>query len=60
MEVSEESLAYRVVCFIGEFEVDGAKKILIDSTPKNINFDKLISAKVERAANILCKVKYTY
>ena len=56
VEVSEESLAYRVVCFIGEFEVDGTKKIQIDTIPKNVNFDKVISAKVEKVANNLCKV----
>lgn len=54
--MSEESLAYRVVCFIGEFEVDGTKKIQIDTIPKNVNFDKVISAKVEKVANNLCKV----
>jgi hypothetical protein len=57
VEVSAESLAYRVVCFIEEFEIDGAHKIQIDSLPKNVNFDKDISDKVERVANNLCKIK---
>ena len=60
VEVSEESLAYRVVCHIDEFEIDGTHKVQIETIPKNINFDKLIAAKVEKVANNLCKVSKVY
>ena len=56
--MSEESLDYRVVIYIDDFEITPTNKTeLVEIIPINVNSEKVIAAKVERVAAIYLKVK---
>ncbi len=57
VEVSEESMDYRVVIYIDDFEITPTNKTdLVEIIPINVNSEKVIAAKVERIAAIYLKV----
>ena len=58
VEVNQNSLVFRVVCYIEDFDVDGTHKISLEAMPRNINLDQAIAFKVEKVVNHFIKVNY--
>jgi len=53
---NENTLIYKLVCFIENFEVDATYKLEAENIPKNINVDDVIRHKIESFVNDFLKV----
>ncbi len=57
-ENDQNTLIYKLVCYIENFEIDATYKSLTENIPKNINLDPVIKNKIETVVNNFLKVFY--